>query len=146
MTGVQTCALPISLIGFGASAIGRLENGYVQNEVVLGRYAERVLKGELATAKGFRLSADDRLRAELIERLMCDLEVDIGAVCARHKASPDELAQSFPRLQELAEEGVIQFDGCRVLMPEDSRLLVRKVASVFDAYLGQPARSYSRSV
>ena len=135
-----------TLIGFGASAIGRLENGYVQNEVVLGRYAERVLKGELATAKGFRLSADDRLRAELIERLMCDLEVDIGAVCARHKASPDVLAPSFPLLQELAEEGVIQFDGCRVLMPEDSRLLVRKVASVFDAYLGQPARSYSRSV
>src|SRR6478735_2794399 len=26
-----------TLIGFGASAIGRLENGYVQNEVVLGR-------------------------------------------------------------------------------------------------------------
>ncbi|KFC66574.1 Oxygen-independent coproporphyrinogen-III oxidase HemN [Bosea sp. LC85] len=135
-----------ALIGFGASAIGRLPDGYVQNEVVVGRYAERVLKGDLATAKGFRLSAGDRLRAELIERLMCELAVDIGAVCARHEASPEELEPSFPRLWELAQEGVIQFDGCRVLIPEDSRLLVRKVASVFDAYLAQPGRSYSRSV
>lgn len=135
-----------ALIGFGASAIGRLPGGYVQNEVVIGRYAERVLSGALATAKGFRLSADDRLRAELIERLMCDLTVDIGAVCARHKANPEDLAPSFPRLKALAQDGVIHFDGSRVLMPEDSRLLVRKVASVFDAYLAQPGRSYSRSV
>lgn len=135
-----------ALIGFGASAIGRLPGGYVQNEVVIGRYAERVLRGELATTKGFRLSAGDRLRAELIERLMCDLTVDIGAVCARHDASPECLAPSFPRLRELAQDGVIQFDGSRVQMPEDARLLVRKVASVFDAYLVQPGRSYSRSV
>lgn len=135
-----------ALIGFGASAIGRLPDGYVQNEVVIGRYADRVLSGALATAKGFRLSSDDRLRAELIERLMCDLTVDIGAVCARHKASPEDLAPSFLRLRELAQDGVIHFDGCRVLMPEDSRLLVRNVASVFDAYFAQPGRSYSRSV
>ncbi|GAU83201.1 oxygen-independent coproporphyrinogen III oxidase [Bosea sp. BIWAKO-01] len=135
-----------ALIGFGASAIGRLPAGYVQNEVVNGRYAERVLSGALATAKGFRLSADDRLRAELIERLMCDFTVDIGAVCAKHKASPEDLAPSFPRLKALARDGVIRFDGSRVLMPEYSRLLVRKVASVFDAYLAQPGRSYSRSV
>jgi oxygen-independent coproporphyrinogen-3 oxidase len=38
------------LLGFGASAIGRLAQGYVQNEVALGRYAARIASGELATA------------------------------------------------------------------------------------------------
>ena len=51
------------LIGFGASAIGRLTQGYAQNEVVLGRYAERISRGEFATAKGYALTDDDRLRA-----------------------------------------------------------------------------------
>lgn len=135
-----------ALIGFGASAIGRLPQGFVQNEVVLGRYGARVMKGELGAAKGFRLSAGDVLRAELIERLMCDMQVDIAAVCARHGASLADLEEVFPRLRALADEGVVQFDGCRVILPEDSRLLVRKVASVFDAYLAESTRRFSRSV
>ncbi|MDP3410799.1 oxygen-independent coproporphyrinogen III oxidase [Bosea sp. (in: a-proteobacteria)] len=135
-----------ALLGFGASAIGRLPQGYVQNEVVIGRYGERVRDGALPTAKGYCLSADDRLRAELIERLMCDLSVDIDAVCARHGADPRTLAPSLSRLDLLSQEGVIAFDGARLLLPEQSRLLVRKVASLFDAHIDQPARRYSRAV
>lgn len=135
-----------ALIGFGASAIGRLPQGYVQNEVVIGRYAERVADGAPPVAKGYRLTADDRLRAELIERLMCDLEVDIPAVCARHAADPASLEPSLRKLDELSHDGLIRFDGSRVLMPEGSRLLVRKAASAFDAYLAEPGRQFSRAV
>lgn len=135
-----------ALLGFGASAIGRLPQGYVQNEVVIGRYAERIGQGELPTVKGYRLSADDRLRAELIERLMCDLTVDIDAVCARHGADPHSLAPSLSKLDRFSQEGMIRFDGTRILLPEHARLLVRKVASAFDAHIDQPARRYSRSV
>lgn len=56
------------LIEFGASAISGLPQGYIQNKIVLGRHAELVLQGELPTAKGYKLTADDRLRADLIER------------------------------------------------------------------------------
>lgn len=135
-----------ALLGFGASAIGRLPQGYVQNEVVIGRYGERIAEDMLPTAKGYRLSGEDILRAELIERLMCDFEVDIEAICTRHGRSPAELAPSFPRLRALADEGVIRFDGCRVVMPAGSRLLVRKAASAFDAYLDKPSRRFSRAM
>lgn len=135
-----------ALIGFGASAIGRLPQGYVQNEVVIGRYAEHVAGGALPVAKGYRLTAEDRLRAELIERVMCDLSVDIDAVCAHHPVAPEVLVPALRKLDQLAREGVIDFDGSRVLLPEDARLFVRKVASVFDAHLDQPARQFSRAV
>ena len=46
----------------------------------LGRHAESVLGGELPAAGGYVLTADDRLRDDLIERLMCDFEVDLGIV------------------------------------------------------------------
>ncbi|WP_376986484.1 oxygen-independent coproporphyrinogen III oxidase [Bosea sp. R86505] len=135
-----------ALIGFGASAIGRLPQGYVQNEVVTGRYGERVREGGLATVRGYRLSDDDRLRADLIERLMCDLSVDVEAVCARHGADPEELAPSFARLAPLVQDGMVQRDGAVIRMPDRARLLVRKVASAFDAHIDQPARRYSRAV
>ena len=135
-----------ALIGFGASAIGRLPQGYVQNEVVTGRYAERIREGGLATVRGYRLSDDDRLRADLIERLMCDLSVDVGAVCARHGADLEQLAPSLARLAPLVQDGMVHHDGAVIRMPERARLMVRKVASAFDAHIDQPARRYSRAV
>lgn len=135
-----------ALIGFGASAIGRLPQGYVQNEVVIGRYAERIADSALPMARGYRLTAEDRLRAELIERVMCDLTVDIDAVCARHRADPSILESSLQRLGQLSQEGVVRLDGHRVSLPDEARLLVRKVASAFDAHLDQPPRQYSRAV
>ena len=135
-----------TLIGFGASAIGRLPQGYVQNEVVLGRYTERIRRGELATAKGYRLTDDDALRAELIERIMCDLVVDIEEVCARHGASINGLSPVLARLQTLADDGIVRLEGPCVEVVADARLLVRSVAAAFDAYLLQSSRTYSRAV
>lgn len=134
------------LIGFGASSIGRLTQGYVQNEVVLGRYAERVARGELATAKGYALTADDRLRADLIERVMCDFRVDVEQICNRHGAEPESILRAVPRLRTLQDDGIIDVSGTVVSINEESRFLVRSVASAFDAYLGASGRTHSRAV
>ena len=134
------------LIGFGASAIGRVTHGYAQNEVVLGRYAERISRGELATAKGYALTADDRLRADLIERVMCDFKVDVAQVCGRHGVAPETILRSIPRLRILEGDGIIRLDGSLLSVNDESRFLVRSVASAFDAYLGQSGRPHSRAV
>ncbi len=134
------------LIGLGASAIGRLPQGYVQNEVALGRYAARIGRGELATAKGYALTADDRVRADVIERLMCDFRVDLASVCRAHDAEPRALLRSSPRLQALADDGVVRLDGSVVSVPDEARLLVRSAASAFDNWLGRSPRTHSRAV
>jgi oxygen-independent coproporphyrinogen-3 oxidase len=134
------------LIGFGASAIGRLPQGYAQNEVVLGRYAERIQRGELATAKGYALTADDRLRADLIERVMCDFRVDLGQICRQHETAPEAILQAIPKLRVLQEDGIIQLEGNVVSVNDNARFLVRSVASAFDAYLGASGRTHSRAV
>jgi len=134
------------LIGFGASAISRLTQGYVQNEVILGRHAERVLAGELPTAKGYQMTADDRMRADLIERLMCDFEVDLARIGARHQTRPETLIQSAPRLQALVADGIVHVEGDVVRIATNSRFLVRTVASAFDAHLGSSGRTYSKAV
>src|SRR5262249_41691993 len=86
------------LLGFGASAIGHLPQGYVQNEVSIVAYAKAIEAGRLATVKGYALTDDDRLRADIIERIMCDYGADLGAICARHGARADAMLQSAPRL------------------------------------------------
>jgi oxygen-independent coproporphyrinogen-3 oxidase len=128
-----------SLIGLGASAIGQTRGGYVQNEVPIGRYQQAVAAGRLATARGYRLTADDRLRGEVIERLMCDLGADVGAIAARHGADAAALLDGNDRLRALVDDGVAEIAGGVVHVPARHRFLVRTVAAAFDAYL-DPAR------
>ncbi|WP_312622098.1 oxygen-independent coproporphyrinogen III oxidase, partial [Agrobacterium pusense] len=52
-----------ALIGLGASSIGRLPQGYVQNMVATGEYQRMVGEGGLAAVKGIELSQDDHLRS-----------------------------------------------------------------------------------
>ena len=122
------------LLGLGASAIGRLPQGYVQNEVVIGRYAERVGRGELPIAKGHALTPEDRLRAALIERVMCDLRVDVEAVSRAHERTAPALAAAFPALSALEQDGLIRVRGAVVEVEPTARYMVRAVASAFDAY------------
>ena len=133
------------LIGFGASAIGRSRHGHVQNEVAINRYSTRVLAGELATARGYRLTADDRLRADLIERLMCDFEVDIGAICAAHGADPASLIEGNDRLAQALAEGMAEMDDLRLCMKGGYRFLVRVVAAAFDAHLEKAPRRFGQT-
>lgn len=135
-----------ALIGFGASAIGRLPQGYVQNDTGLGAYAARIRDGALATAKGYRLTAEDRLRAELIERVMCDMTVDVAEVCARHGTPVAVLAPALARLHTLSADGLVTIRGTRITVPHQARPLARTVAAAFDAYLAQPGRMFSRAV
>lgn len=134
------------LLGFGASAIGHLPQGYVQNEVQIGAYAQSIANGHLATRKGYGLTADDRLRADIIERIMCEFSADLGDICARHGADPEAMLRSAPRLAPLISDGVVRLDGDRLAVAKDSRFLVRRVAAAFDAHLDPGKQLHSRAV
>jgi oxygen-independent coproporphyrinogen-3 oxidase len=134
-----------TLIGLGASSIGRFAEGYVQNEVPLGLYAKRISEGRLATTKGYAMTAEDRFRADVIERLMCDFRVDLAVVATRHGFDPDLLITDNARLRELIDDGVVDLDADVVRVRDDTRFMIRAVASAFDAYLGATGRSYSKA-
>ncbi len=134
-----------TLIGFGASAIGRTHHGYVQNQVGLGLYADSITSERLATARGCQLTAEDRLRAEIIERLMCEFKADVPAICRRHGFDPAGLLAGNRRLFELAEDGVVDLAEGIIRVRRDHRFLVRAAAAAFDAYLHRSVRSHGQA-
>lgn len=134
------------LLGFGASAIGSLPQGHVQNVMPLKDYRETVAAGRLPVAKGLAFAGDDRLRGEIIERLMCDLGVDVAAVCRRHGAEVSAFSPAFAALRPLAADGIVTLDGARVRVTEAGRPLVRLAAAAFDAYLTAGEARHSRAV
>jgi oxygen-independent coproporphyrinogen-3 oxidase len=136
-----------ALLGFGASAIGALPQGYVQNTVPIAQWRKTVMEGRLPVARGIALSADDRLRRDVIERLMCEMRVDLDEVAARHGAAEDAFAGELDALRPLAAQGVVRLDERCVEVPEEARPLLRSVAAAFDAYLVRaPGQHHSRSI
>src|SRR5581483_958055 len=68
------------LLGIGASAIGSLPQGYVQNATKVLDYTTRMRSDVSPIARGVALSGDDRLRRAIIESLMCRLSADLPAI------------------------------------------------------------------
>jgi oxygen-independent coproporphyrinogen-3 oxidase len=116
------------VVALGASAIsdlgGRL---YAQNARDLPAYYQAIEGGRLATARGQHLDQDDRRRRALIESLMCNFRVDLGA--ADRAAFTPELKALAP----LQADGLVQLSDGRITVTPLGRLFVRNVAMVFDA-------------
>lgn len=134
------------LLGFGASSIGAMPQGYIQNAVPFEHYARAIDEGRLPVGKGIALSDDDRLRRDVIFRLMCDLTVDVAAIATAHGRNADCFDQEIAAMAELAADGVAVIEGRRISVPESARPLMRIVAARFDSYLGSGAGRHSRAV
>jgi oxygen-independent coproporphyrinogen-3 oxidase len=124
-----------TLIGFGASAIGTLPQGYVQNAAKISDYREAISAGRLATARGCVVDEADRLRREVISSLMCNLFADVGAICRARGLKASALDPELDRLAPLVADGIVTRQGRKVTVNDSARPLVRSVCAVFDSYL-----------
>ena len=130
------------LIGFGASAIGSLPQGYVGNETGIAEYKALIRAGSLATARGVAVDEDDLLRRAVIERLMCDLSVDLDAMTADAAQFDADIA----RLAPMQADGLIVIEGRRLTLTEAGRPLVRAACAAFDRYLHQGEMRHSKAI
>ena len=131
-----------ALIGLGASAIGRMPQGFVQNAPDLAGYSRAVAAGHFPIVKGLTLSDDDRLRSDIIERLMCDLELDLDRFGGGAAGFAGELAALAP----LAEQGLLRIDASRITVTTAGRPYVRIAAAAFDTYLAASQKRHSVAV
>jgi len=135
-----------ALIGIGTSAIGMMPQGYVQNASSTVAYRDAIQGGRLATARGRALTEDDRLRRDIIEQLMCNLEVDLAGTAAAWSRSLDDFATELSEIDALAIRGLVHRSDGTITVAEDARTLVRTICAVFDAYLSDEETRYSRAV
>ena len=135
-----------TLIGLGASAIGRMPQGFVQNAVSTRDYLAWIAEDRLATAKGYAFTTEDRFRADIIERIMCDLAVDLPRVSRLHGRDHQSAIIDRPRIESLIADGAVTMIDDRLSISDGAEFLVRSVASAFDAHLANSAATHSRAV
>ncbi|MFD1744805.1 oxygen-independent coproporphyrinogen III oxidase [Rhizobium helianthi] len=135
-----------SMIGLGASAIGKVQAGYVQNIVATGEYMRSVSEGRLPIAKGFALSATDRAVGSAIEQLMCSYSFSARELRQEFGSAADVLMSDAARIVQQDIDGFTAFDGDRFEVLEPGRPFVRTIAASFDQYFGRNAARHSVAV
>ena len=134
------------LVPIGPSSIGQFREGFVQNHVPSDQWAARIAQGELPLNRALAIGDEDRLRALVIERLMCDLAVDVEAICRGQGMSADLLAESLETIDALALAGLCHRNGAVISIPEPARRLMRVVAAAFDARLPKAPTRHAKAV
>ena len=124
-----------ALIGIGASAISKLPQGFAQNAVPVDEYFRRVKDGGLATARGHAFTADDLMRAYVIERLMCDFSFSWPDLRARFGDQADPIRRDASDIVRDDADQLVEDRGDTFRLTARGKVLVRNICAGFDAYL-----------
>jgi len=124
------------LYAFGMSAISLVGGVYHQNVKSIWDYYGRLDAGEIPTYAGYRMTADDVVRREVIMKIMCDNEVMKADISRKFGIDFDAyFAASLPKLEKFTGDGLLELHPDRIVITPPGRLIVRNIAMCFDPYL-----------
>jgi len=139
-----------TLIGLGASSIGKLPQGYVQNSPAVAHYERRLSRDGVAVVRGHAMSEDDTMRALAIEALMCGMRFPADELRARFGNNADVLIDEARSLVREDVEGFVvagpDSDEAAFEVTEKGRPFVRSICATFDAYLASSTARHSAGV
>lgn len=137
-----------AVLGLGVSSISHIDGHYWQNEKGLKGYYDRLVTRQLPIIKGYHSTIDDKIRADLIKRLLCEFQVDLNAFSDRWSIAgfTDYFREEIARLQPFIADNLVKLTPEQLVITSPGQLLVRTIASSFDAYLTIHQTRYSRVI
>lgn len=135
-----------TLIGFGASSISYCSHGYVQNTVATGQYQHSISQGKLSASRGYDLNLDDKIRAAIIESLMCNFSFSFEDIETKFGDAAKEYISEAKTIAADDIDNMCFTNECGFYVHDFSKPLVRHIASQFDRYLLDANVRYSKAV
>jgi oxygen-independent coproporphyrinogen III oxidase len=124
------------LYGMGVSAISSIAGAYAQNRREVPAYQSAVAERGIATMRGYQLSEDDRIRRDVIGRLLCHTVIPKAEVEREFGIRFDEyFSLEVQRLDEFRAEGLVALPPGKIRVTPLGRIFIRNVAMTFDRYL-----------
>lgn len=136
------------LVGLGVSAISKVGNAYAQNLKELDDYYHALDDDRFPIWRGYALTADDRIRRDVIMGIICNGRIDTQAIGDAHGVDFDRyFAPELKALTPMVLDGLMSCDGRNLVVTPRGRLLLRNICTIFDRYLSNvPRVSYSKMI
>ncbi len=133
------------LIALGVSSISHVGNTYAQNYRELAPYNNAIDEKRLPVFRGYVMSADDEIRAAVIESVLCNRVVRKLDIQSAFSISFDDyFGFELDRLSEFQRDDLVEMDSREIRVTDVGRFFVRSIAQVFDAFA--PAGVASKAV
>jgi oxygen-independent coproporphyrinogen-3 oxidase len=124
------------LFGLGVSSISGIDRVYAQNYRDLESYSGAIDQNHLAIMRGMRLTEDDVIRRAVINKILCHCVLHKAEIESEFNLDFDQyFAEEQPRLQELADDGLLELNGDTISVTLTGRVFIRVVGMAFDKYL-----------
>jgi oxygen-independent coproporphyrinogen III oxidase len=124
------------LYGMGITAISGIQNSYAQNHRDIPSWQAAVADRGIATMRGYRLSADDRLRRAVISRLLCHTVLFKDEISREFAIDFDSyFADALEKLQPALDDGLLTTAKNEIRATWLGRIFIRNLAMAFDPYL-----------
>ena len=123
-------------IAMGITAISSIGDNYSQNVRTIEDYENKLNQNEIPVYRGLELEADDVLRREIINQLLCHFDLDIKKLEEKWKFKFfDYFKTIIPNLQDMEDDGLLTINDDRLEITSAGRLLARNICMQFDRYL-----------
>jgi len=124
------------IVAMGITAISRIGDNYSQNMRTIDEYEACLKENKIPVFRGIELEADDVLRREIINQLMCNNSLDITQL--ENKWGIDfntYFKSSLNNLKKMADDGLLKISNTHITITMTGRLLARSICMQFDRYL-----------
>ncbi len=109
------------LVAVGMSALGEVDDAFVQNEPAIKAWVEAIDAGQLPVAWGYRMTDGDRRRRQALQHLVCNLELPLTLAAG--------LEQDYERLCGCSEHGLVEVTSDRVKVTPRGRYFLHSLSA-----------------
>jgi oxygen-independent coproporphyrinogen-3 oxidase len=135
-----------ALLAFGASAISEFPQGFAQASRDTLAWSQAIAARKSPIVRGLATTAEDRMRAAIIEQVMCSFSADFGQIAGQHGFDCSVLEDCVLRLRPLGEAGLASITGSTVCVPQKHRLFLRSVACAFDSHYTGAKNRHAKAI
>lgn len=118
------------LLGLGVSSISDAGIAFAQNHKTIHDYYQAINAGKLSVVKGYFLTEEDVDFKQYILNISCN-----GRTTFHTKHMPLLQACSFPELEKLAADGLVQWNQTGLMVTELGKHFIRNICKAFDLHL-----------
>ncbi len=137
----------LEICGFGVTSISQTTGSYRQNIRQLPTYYKSVEEGRIPLDRGYILTQEDKLRRQVIMRLMCDLSLNYHEMSERLGVDFETyFAAELNSLNMLEADGLLERKPGKMDITPLGRLLIRNIAMRFDAYFQAAEKRHSQTI
>lgn len=125
------------LLGFGPASTSSFGEFYSQNRYSHEEYFAELDSGEFPIFRGFKLSDDDVIRRDVINRILTVSQVNIPEIEEKYGIKFSEyFSDAYFSLAEMASDGLIKVTWDMITVTELGTYFFRNICIPFDKYRG----------